>query len=106
MSKSGGFIAYYRITQSFDMFAQFMLMMTYFFLALLIFLRKNFYKLTFFLSWWAFTFPLTAATLASVLAFHQTHHIFYQIMAFILMVISIMVIALVTWKTIQKIREG
>lgn len=101
-----GFIAYFRITQSFDMFAQFMLMMTYFFLALLVFLRKNFYKITFFLSWWAFTFPLTAATLASLLAFHQTHQLFYKIMAFVLMIISILVIALVTWKTILKIRDG
>jgi tellurite resistance protein len=101
-----GFIAWFKITQSFDMFAQFLLMMTYFFLALLLFLRKNFYKLTFYLSWWAFTFPLTAATLASVMAFHLTHQLFYKVMAFILMIISIMVIALVTWKTIQKIREG
>lgn len=88
------------------MFAQFLLMMTYLFLVLLLFMRKNFYKLTFYLSWWAFAFPLTAATLASVMAFHLTHQLFYRIMAFILLVISIMVIALVTWKTIQKIREG
>ncbi len=101
-----GFIAYYRITQSFDMFAQFMLMMTYFFLALLVFLRRNFYKITFYLSWWAFTFPLTAATLASLMAFHLAHQMFYKIMAFILMGISTFVIALVTWKTIIKLKAG
>jgi len=101
-----GFVAYLKITDSFDMFAQFLLMMTYFFLALLVFLRKNFYKLTFYLSWWAFTFPLTAATLASVMAYHQTHYVFYKIMAFVLMVVSASMIALVTWKTIEKMREG
>ena len=101
-----GFIAYMKITENFDYFAQFMLMLTYFFLALLVFLRKNFYKLTFYLSWWAFTFPLTAATLASLMAFHQTHQLFFKVMAWLLMVVSVMVIGLVTWKTIQRMRAG
>lgn len=101
-----GFIAYVRITGNFDVFAQFMLTLTYFFLALLVFLRKNFYKLTFYLSWWAFTFPLTAATLASVMAWHQTHTEFYRVMAFILLGVSVFVIALVTWRTILKFRDG
>lgn len=101
-----GFIAYMRITGSYDVFAQFMLTMTYFFLALLVFLRKNFYKLTFYLSWWAFTFPLTAATLASVMAWHQEHQPFYLVMAWILFSISVAVIALVTYKTIRKMLDG
>jgi tellurite resistance protein len=101
-----GFIAYFRITGSFDLFAQFMLMLTYFFLALLIFLRRNFYKLTFYLSWWAFTFPLTAATLASVMAYHQTGYIFYKAMAFVLMTVSVVVIAWVTLKTVIQISRG
>lgn len=101
-----GFIAYMKIAQSFDLFAQFLLMLTYFFLALLLFLRKNFYKLTFYLSWWAFTFPLTAATLASVLAFHQTHFLFFRVMAFILAATSALVIAWVTWLTIVQVRKG
>lgn len=101
-----GFISWIKITGEFDMFAQFMLMLTYFFLALLLFLRKNFYKLTFYLSWWAFTFPLTAATLASIMAFHQTHLLFFKVMAYVLLVVSALVIAFVTWKTLVKIRMG
>lgn len=101
-----GFISYFRISGNFDLFAQFLLMLTYFFLALLLFLRKNFYRLPFYLSWWAFTFPLTAATLASVMAFHQTHLAFFRIMAFVLLVVSVLTIAMVTWKTLVKVKRG
>lgn len=101
-----GFIAYYRITGSFDTFAQMLLLLTYFFLLLLAFLWKNFFKIGFYLSWWAYTFPLTAATLATVLALNITGHNFYRIVAYGLLAVSVSVISLVVVKTIQQVVRG
>ncbi len=101
-----GFIAYYRITGMYDTFAQMLLLLTYFFLLLILFLWKNFFKIGFYLSWWAFTFPLTAATLATVLALNITGHGFYRVLAYFLLVVSVSVIALVTIKTVGQVVQG
>jgi tellurite resistance protein len=101
-----GFIAYIRIAQSWDGFAVFLLFMAYFFVGLLFFLRKSFYNLKFFLSWWAFTFPLTAITLASVVAFQVTALGIYKYLAFVMFAIAIIVIGFVSLVTAGKIRRG
>jgi tellurite resistance protein len=98
-----GFIAYIRIAQSWDTFAIFMLFIAYFFIALLIFLYKSFKKLQFFISWWAFTFPLMAITLASTVAFQVTQIVLYKYLSFLMFGLAVIVIAFVTLKTINKI---
>jgi tellurite resistance protein len=95
-----------RIAQSWDGLAVFMLFMAYFFVALLIFLRKSFCRLTFYISWWAFTFPLTAVTIASAVAYQVTAHPLYKYLGFLLFVISLVFISLVTWHTLHKISRG
>jgi tellurite resistance protein len=101
-----GFIAYMRIAQSWDSFAVFLLFMGYFFVVLLFFLRKSFYKLEFFLSWWAFTFPITAITIASIVAYQITQLEIFKYFAFILFVVAVIIVSFVSWKTIQKIKLG
>lgn len=100
-----GFIAYIRIAQSWDSFAVFMLFIAYFFAALILFLYKSFYKLQFFISWWAFTFPLMAITLASVVAYQVSTQSIYKYLSFVFITIAIITILFVAWKTIGKIRE-
>lgn len=101
-----GFISYMRIMQSWDTFAVFLLFIAYFFVALLMVLYKNFRKLEFFISWWAFTFPLMAITIASVVAFQITHENIYKYLSFFFITIAIVTISFVAWKTIGKIRKG
>ena len=101
-----GFIAYIRIAQSWDTFAIFMLFIAYFFVVLLFFLYKSFYKLRFFISWWAFTFPLMAITLASVVAYQVSAINSYRYLSFVFFSIALFTVLFVTWKTIGKIREG
>ncbi len=101
-----GFIAYMRIAQSWDSFAMFMLFIAYFFVVLLMFLYKSFKKLEFFISWWAFTFPLTAITVASVVAYQISAAPIYKYLSFILLAMATISILIVTWKTIGKIRQG
>ncbi len=101
-----GFIAYIRITQSWDSFAVFMLFVAYFFVALILFLYKSFKNLQFFISWWAFTFPLMAITIASVVAYQVSNQEIYKYLAFILLGLAVFTVGFVTWETIGKIRHG
>lgn len=101
-----GFISYMRITQSWDNLAIMMLFMAYFFVLLLIFLFKSFKKLHFYISWWAFTFPLDALTIASVVAYQVTLFEIFKIIAFVMFGITIITIAFVSWKTIVAFRNN
>jgi len=101
-----GFISYMRITASFDNFSVFLLFMAYFFVILLVVMYKSFTQLKFFMSWWAFTFPLAAVSIASVVAFQITHYFIFQIMAWAMLITAITAIGIVTWKTIEHIRKG
>ncbi len=101
-----GFISYMRLTQSWDNFAVFMLFMAYFFVALLVTMYKSFTQLKFFMSWWAFTFPLAAVTIASTLGFQITHFSFFQYISWVLLFTTIIAITIVAWQTIKHIRKG
>jgi len=102
-----GFLSYLRINGGeFDLFAEFMLNIAYFFLALIFFLGKSFKNLQFYISWWAFTFPLTAITIASAVAYQHTQLFIYQLLAYILAGVAINVILFVSAKTINYIRKG
>ena len=101
-----GFIAYMRIAQSWDGFSALLLFLAYFFVVLLLFLYKSFSKIKFYISWWAFTFPLDAITIASVVAYQVTDQVIYKYLAFIMFAIALVTIGYVTWMTIRKIRQG
>lgn len=101
-----GFIAYMRMVASWDVFSALLLFIAYFFIILLAVMYKSFTRLKFFMSWWAFTFPLTAATIASAVAFQVTHQRFYQVAAWLLLTVSLLVIAVVAGFTISNIRKG
>lgn len=95
-----GTISYVKLTGDFDLFASFLYNIGLFFTLLLLFMYKNFIRLEFFISWWAFTFPLTAMTIASILAYHQTGSLFCYYAALGLLVLASCVVAFVAYKTI------
>jgi tellurite resistance protein len=101
-----GFIAYIRITSSWDTFSIFLLFMAYFFIGLLLTMYKSFTKLKFFMSWWAFTFPLAAVTIASAVAYQITLLTTFRMVAWSMLTITIAAIAIVAWHTIIHIRKG
>jgi tellurite resistance protein len=95
-----------RIAASWDNFSVFLLLMTYFFMALLGVMYKSFTQLKYFMSWWAFTFPLAAATIASAVAFQVTQFVFFKIMAWASLFTAVTAIVIVAWFTIKHIRKG
>ncbi len=102
-----GFIAYVKMNGGdFDLFAAFLYNLALFFTFLLFFMYKNFIGLKYFISWWAFTFPLTAVTIASMLAFKMTNVIIYKYFAYVFMVVACIVIFLVAITTIKSMLKG
>ena len=65
----------------------------------------KFTKVPFFISWWAYTFPLDAVTLATALMYELTHFAFFKVLAVIFMVFTILIILFVLIKTIQAVGQ-
>jgi tellurite resistance protein len=67
-----GFIAYLKLTGELDAFAHILYHSGLFFTLLLFTQARRFANLKFFLSWWAYSFPLAAITIATLVMFEQT----------------------------------
>ena len=63
---SVAFMAYIKITGHMDSFARILLYIAWFFVILLLSMARHFLKLDFAVTWWAYTFPLSAVTIASI----------------------------------------
>ncbi len=99
------FIAYIKMYGEFDMFASLLYNLALFFTFLLLFMYKNFLNLKFFISWWAFTFPLAAVTIASMLAFKLTNIAVYSYFSYFFLVITTLVVLIVLVRTIQHMMK-
>ena len=98
-----GFISYSKLNGSLDNFG---ILLYYFalFITILLFTQiKTFSKIRFFLSWWAYSFPISSITIASVLMFHKTHKLFFKYLAFSLFLILTSVIIVLVYRTISAI---
>jgi tellurite resistance protein len=99
------FIAYAKMYGQFDMFASLLYNLALFFTFLLLFMYKNFLNLKFFISWWAFTFPLAAVTIASILAYKMTNIVLYSYFSYFFMLITTLVVLIVLVRTIQHMMK-
>ncbi len=102
-----GFIAYVKMFGGeLDVFAIMLYNLALFFTFLLFFMYKNFIGLKFFISWWAFTFPLAAVSIASMLAYKVTSIVLYKYFAFLFITVTTLVILIVAFRTIQNMLKG
>jgi len=100
-----GFIAYVKLTGSVDAFANVLYYFALFtFLFLLVQLR-TLRKARFFLSWWAYSFPLAALTLASILMYHQTDTRFFYYLAFVVFAALVAVILTLVCLTARSVKR-
>ena len=94
-----GFISYYNLTGGIDAFAH-VLYGTALFFTLLVFVQiRLFLRLKFFLSWWAYSFPLAAVTIATLVMAKETGLELYATLATGLLGILTLVIALLLGRT-------
>lgn len=88
-----GFVSYLKLTGSVDAFANILYFSGLFFTLLLFFQVRWFLRLRFYLSWWAYSFPLAAITIASLTMFHYTAERSFLHLAGLLLGITTAVIA-------------
>lgn len=100
---SVGLLSYFKLTHSLDMFAQILFNLGLFFAFLLIFMYQSFLNLKFFISWWAFTFPLATIALASMLMFEQTSSAIYAYFAYFFILFLSLVVIIVAYNTLKHI---
>jgi tellurite resistance protein len=101
-----GFIAYVRLVGELDPFAR-MLYYAGLFLTLLLFTQANrFLRLGFFLSWWAYSFPLAAISIASLSMFEQTGQDFYRYVGMGLLTLLTGIVALLLLRTAIAVQKN
>ena len=102
---SVGFISYFRITDgSIDMFSIILYFVALFTLFLLLFMVKNFDTKEFFISWWAYTFPLAAVTIATLLMYMSLQNSITYMASVALIILTSLVVGYVTIKTLHACR--
>lgn len=100
-----GFISYIKLTGNLDFFAQILFNLGLFFTILVFIMYKNFINIKFFISWWAFTFPMAAITLATILMYELTNYWFYSFLGYFLMIVTTIVVLLVAKQTIIHMKK-
>ncbi|HYN79702.1 MAG TPA: SLAC1 anion channel family protein [Lamprocystis sp. (in: g-proteobacteria)] len=94
-----GFIAYSRLVPELDPFAR-ILYYGGLFLTLLLFTQAaRFLRLRFFLSWWAYSFPLAAISIASLLMFERSGEDLYRYLGLGLLVLLTGIVAILLVRT-------
>jgi len=99
------FIAYYKLSSSFDAFARILYYYSLFIFLLTAVQWRMFTKIKFYLSWWAYTFPLAAFFLATVLMFHITKLIAFKWLAVLIIALLTLFIAYLTVRTLKAILQ-
>jgi len=97
------FISYVKLTWEINEFAMILFYLAVFLFLLILSDIKKFFKIKFYLSWWAYSFPMAAFTLANVLMFHETGKIFWKYSAVTLWWFLWMIILLLLYKTVLNI---
>lgn len=101
-----GFLAYLKLGGGLDAFAR-VLYYTALFLTLLLFTQyRKFTRLQFFLSWWAYSFPLAAITVATLAMFEQTGDGRFQALGLGLLALLAAVIVLLLVRTAIAMGRG
>ena len=67
---------------------------------------KLFTKIKFYLSWWAYSFPLDALIIGTLLMYHSTEFKFFKYTSWVMFVFLNIVIVLLVIKTIIAIKKG
>lgn len=100
-----GFIAYFKMFGVIDTFALILFNMAVFFTLLITFMYKNFIKIKFFISWWAFVFPIAAMAISSMLMHHERGGTALMLSSYLLIGILTAIILIVGYQTIIHIRK-
>ncbi len=100
-----GFIAYFKMFGIIDVFALMLFNMAVFFTLLVAFMYKNFIKIKFFISWWAFVFPLAAMAISSMLMYNQKESLSLLLFSYLMIAVVTVVVSIVIYQTLLHIKK-
>lgn len=102
-----GFIAYVRLTGGgLDAFGRILYYFSLFMFFLVLYSLPRLLKIRFYLSWWAYSFPMAAKTLASFLMLSLISSPFISCIAWFELALLALIIVILTFKTVQSIRKN
>ncbi|MBB5020784.1 SLAC1 anion channel family protein [Desulfurispira natronophila] len=101
-----GFIAYIHLTGELNAFAQVLYFNGLFMTILVLSFGDRFVRLPFFVSWWAYTFPLAAACMSTLLYYELSNYTLLLFVASGILVLLFLVIAVVGFLTIRSAFKG
>ncbi len=99
-------ISYFKMFMNIDLFSMSMLLLSFFFFGLLLFLIKDFFKIEYYLSWWAYTFPISALGIAVMIVFQVTGIQTFKYMAILDMFLTVLIVLIVTSLTVKEALKG
>lgn len=98
-----GFISYFKLTHQIDGLANVLYYFALFMLLLLLVQIRLFARIEFFLSWWAYSFPIAAMTIATFLMHKQTGNSMFEVLAFALLTLLSLLILGLSVRTLRAI---
>ncbi|HEB95624.1 MAG TPA: C4-dicarboxylate ABC transporter [Sedimenticola thiotaurini] len=102
-----GFIAYIGLTGEIDAFARVLYYSGLFLTFLLLLQTRRFTRLPFFLSWWAYSFPVAAITIATFVMYEKTGLPLFQTLSLAFLALVSLIVAYLVVRTLVAIaRRG
>lgn len=100
-----GFISWLQLADGVGAFGRILYYSAIFLTLMLLTQAARFVRLKFFLSWWAYSFPMAAITIATLLMFQHTQLAFFSALSLVLLaLLSLLVITLLI-KTLQAMKR-
>lgn len=102
---SVGFISYLKLTGVLDGPGRVLFYAALFFAALVLSLYRTFVGIPFFLSWWAYSFPIAAFAIASMLMYRQVQTVFFLILSALTLALLSAAITVLVCKTLAAVKN-
>lgn len=100
-----GFISWFQLVGEVSAFGRVLYYIAIFLTLMLLTQASRFLRLEFFLSWWAYSFPMAAMTIATFLMYEQLQLLFFKWLGLALLGLLTALIAVLIAKTAQAIRR-
>jgi tellurite resistance protein len=100
------FLAYIGLAETIDGFARLLYYPGVFFLALLLLQLPKLSRLAFALSWWAYSFPIAALTVATLVMAEQLQSRVFLGLGFLLYALLAVVVVSLAWRTVNAFKSG
>jgi len=100
-----GFLSYLQLNGEMDNFARILYYSALFFTLLVFVQAKRFSKLKFFLSWWAYSFPMAAISIATMVMYQRTGNNFFSGLGIALLTLLVLFISMLLIKTSKAIMD-